>query len=194
MSAKDIYEAEKSSIAPYNRAEGHASGEPPPPHEPSPVRKWFRGYIDALFQIGLFGGSITFTVLVTDIAQPRENSNFSPETIRTFLSLAWLCFSWALGVSILVKVIYFGELWDRFRERRQRSGQQVGKAFLVRVKILRVLIVLFLSSLPPVAFMFMSLAVSAYVAWIGWFVFGWSAFYYVLVLCLCSYGINLNLM
>ena len=60
------------------------------------------GYIKAIFAVGLFGGQISFSVLVTDIADPSElpssyRSSFSKETGRLFLALSWTCFSFALG-------------------------------------------------------------------------------------------------
>ncbi|EON69857.1 hypothetical protein W97_09120 [Coniosporium apollinis CBS 100218] len=55
--------------------------------------RWWQSFLPLVITVAVFGGSITFTLIIQEIADPVElNAKFSSETVRTFISLAWLLF------------------------------------------------------------------------------------------------------
>jgi hypothetical protein len=135
------------------------------------VFNWLDGYLKALIAISVFGGQITFTVIVSEIADPaalsststdaKTNSFFGMETVRMFVALSWLFFMVELGIAALVKILLMDEnmkvLTRTYAARRKKSFLYIysGLTFL-------------LNGLPLVAFLFLALAVAAYVPVVGW--------------------------
>jgi len=79
---------------------------------------WLDGYLKGIIGISVFGGQITFTVLVSEIADPAETARpgaatdgegftptFRKETVRTFIGISWLLFTVSLGISVFLKMV-----------------------------------------------------------------------------------------
>jgi hypothetical protein len=69
---------------------------------PIPV-KWLERFLPIAQQISIFGGSITFTVVVSN--RPPHDFNFQQREVITFLSLAWLFFALALGLASIADML-----------------------------------------------------------------------------------------
>jgi hypothetical protein len=135
------------------------------------VLNWLDGYLKALIAISVFGGQITFTVIVSEIADPaalsptstdaETKSFFGIETVRIFVALSWLFFMVELGIAALVKIL----LMDEYMKGATRTYfARRKKSFLYIYSGLTFL----LNGLPLVAFLFLALAVAAYVPVVGW--------------------------
>jgi hypothetical protein len=135
------------------------------------VLNWLDGYLKAVIAISVFGGQITFTVIVSEIADPaapsptstdaQTNRLFGMETVRMFVALSWLFFMVELGIAALVKILLMDETMKSaartYFAHRKRNFLYIysGITFL-------------LNGLPLVAFLFLALAVAAYVPVVGW--------------------------
>jgi hypothetical protein len=58
--------------------------------------KFFEGFFPSVIAISTLGASITFTVIVSSLPEPKQT--FAEETVRTFLAIAWLLF--ILGLTL----------------------------------------------------------------------------------------------
>jgi hypothetical protein len=148
------------------------------------VVEWWDRYLAAIIGISTFGGSITFSVIVSEIANPaRLNpqnaeaptpTTFDRETVRSFLAVSWLLFVCEIGIgSILATLMYFHRdfIAEHFLPEcpnpAHRSLAVVGP---IRVSTRWFLLVctLLINSLMAAAFLFLSLSVVAYVGFAGW--------------------------
>jgi hypothetical protein len=123
----------------------------------SDAKSWWDSFSKGIIGISTFGASISFSVIVTDLPDPiaiRESTptklgskiHFDKETVRKFLSLAWLMFLLALGFALISQL-----------KLRRSNGMGGSLQFLGLV----------LNGLILSAFMFLSLAVAAYVPEVG---------------------------
>jgi hypothetical protein len=133
--------------------------------------KWWDSFSKGVIGISTFGASITFTVIVSSLPDPVEirsqskskiskKTNFGREEVRKFLAIAWLMFVAALGFALVSQLLL----------RRSRG---YGKA----LKTLEIT----LNGLILTAFMFLSLAVAAYVPEVGWAGVGFMSFFAIMV-------------
>ncbi len=132
--------------------------------ETAPALKWWDAFITHTIMVSIFGGSITFTVIVQQIQDPaelhEEGTRFSSKTVRIFLSVAWLLFVTALAITSLITLLFVF-----FRSRINtalRGGKKSFFAFFFHF------LSLLLSAVLLGAFMALSLAVAAYVEVVGW--------------------------
>lgn len=128
-----------------------------------------------MFSVSVFGGSITFTVVVSDLYDPtglptHNRATFSLNTIRLFIALGWMFFTFSFGISAIALVLYNNDLLKYVP--RQRWGF---------VDFMLKLMLPILSLTPILAFACLSLAVAAYAPVVGWFVLGWIGLYFVVV-------------
>jgi len=133
---------------------------------------WVDGYLKGIIGISVFGGQITFTVLVSDIADPADvvrpvptnadppfTPTFTRETVRTFIGISWLLFTISLGISGILKTL----LSDR--NEREWLVQKLGTRGFRR---LYSIVTLVLNTLTVAPFLFLSLATAAYLPVVGW--------------------------
>ena len=168
-----------------------AQRKPPPPAVVQEVDhekrfwSWFDDYLKAIIGIAVLGGQITFTLIVSDIADPatlkltsntEENSHttFQKETVRLFIALSWLFFTLTLGLDVLTNLLFSGD-------RRGALAPRVNSFFLNVVTF-------FLNCLPIAAFLLLSLAAAAYVPVVGWIGVGFISVFALLVLWFWLYG------
>ena len=161
----------------------------PPPPVLGPVlgrsiMEWWERYLAAVIGISTFGGSITFSVIVSPIADPArlnpENAEaltptrFDRETVRHFLAISWAIFICEMGIcSVLATLMHFHR--DKFVNRFLPDFPGPALRSLVVMGSLRVstrwfllACALLINCLMVAAFMFLSLAVVAYVGVAGW--------------------------
>ena len=145
----------------------HPTTPPSTQHESFETRiiNWLDGYLKAMLAISLFGGQITFTVILSDIFDPATltspyRSSFPKETVRIFVSLSWMFFTIALGLSAIATILL--------------SDSAIQKEAAKPVKGMSG-ILLVLNILPMGAFLFLALAVTAYVPVVGWIVLAFVA-------------------
>jgi len=74
---------------------------PPPPQQSKAFRR--EKFLEAIQQASIFGGSITFALIVGSNAPPTTG-RFSDQTVRDFLAAAWLLFFIALGGATLARL------------------------------------------------------------------------------------------
>lgn len=128
---------------------------------------WFNEYLNAIIGIAVLGGQITFTVIVSDIADPSTLGDppfdaqvsvlFSKEKVRFFVALSWLFFTASLGLAVVAKVLFAnGPL--------SGTGRLGSRAFNTIYGVLTLL----LNALPIAAFLLLALAIAAYVPAVGW--------------------------
>ncbi|KAK0627884.1 hypothetical protein B0T14DRAFT_580172 [Immersiella caudata] len=72
-----------------------------PPTNPSQAARR-ETFLEAVQQAAIFGGSITFVLIVGSNSPPTRH--FTDQTVRDLLSGAWLLFSIALGGATLARV------------------------------------------------------------------------------------------
>lgn len=126
------------------------------------VNSFFIAYFTAMLSLGTLGSSITFNYVLNDsIREPSPSSRFGKPRIQDFLALAWLFFVLDLAFTAACQTLlkfYSRRLeaeWDAGGRRRSRT-QSLG---LVIAAILLVLVIL--------AFIFLSLIVTAYSSAVG---------------------------
>jgi hypothetical protein len=83
------------------------------PPEP-PVTVWLNILFRPIQALSIFGGSITFTLIVSSNAPPTKR--FTDQTVRDLLSMAWLFFALALAISKIAELINqaFNEKMQKF--------------------------------------------------------------------------------
>ena len=163
-----------STINPVHSLTRRADGPMPEDRE---FWSWLDGYLTGIIGIAVLGGQITFTVLVSEIADPAETvkprtPTFRKETVRTFIGISWLLFTTLMGISVFVKI-----LCSDPRER----GWLLQRLGTYGFRILYSLLTLLLNALSIVPFLFLALAATAYVPIVGWLGTGLVSFYTVVV-------------
>jgi len=133
---------------------------------------WYDSFAKGIIGLTTFGASITFSVVLSDLPDPvpirthagtklAQKIKWDKEMVRRFLSIAWLMFVLALGFAII-------SLVQLKKKMTISSG----------MKLLEILLELLVLS----AFMFLALAVSAYVPEVGIAGVGFIAFFALMVL------------
>lgn len=153
----------------------------PSGHESPAISEWLITYVGAMFSVSVFGGSITFTVVVSQLDDPSDQpthnrATFSLDTIRLFIALGWMFFTFSFGISAITLILYNNE-----------SLRYVPRSRWGFVDFMLKLMLPILSITPILAFACLSLAVAAYAPVVGWFVLGWIGLYLVVVLGLIFY-------
>jgi hypothetical protein len=70
--------------------------------------RWWDEFLRHTITISVFGGSITLTVIVHAIQDPAElnkDSRFHHDTVRIFLTVAWLLFVSALALALVSSLL-----------------------------------------------------------------------------------------
>lgn len=116
--------------------------------------KWQLDLLPSVMKVSIFGGSITFSVLVAK--HEGSNGSFTDATITTFLSIAWLFFALALVIA------WGGQLLLGFKlESFENENEKGRKVFLRLMSLALQLLVL-------ISFLFLSLVVVCYSKPVGW--------------------------
>jgi hypothetical protein len=128
---------------------------------------WFDDYLKAVIAIAVLGGQITFTLIVSDIADPENLDNgtaavFKMETVRLLIAISWLFFTCTLGVAVIINLLFIGD---------SRLGGIWGRV-----------VTFLLNFLPIGAFLLLSLATAAYVPIVGWLGAGFISLFTLAVL------------
>ncbi|KAK1765093.1 hypothetical protein QBC33DRAFT_545719 [Phialemonium atrogriseum] len=133
--------------------------------------KDFQTFISFIFSISIFGAS-TFAVIVGQMTDPADiwkpgPPPFTMSRVRTFLAVAWLCFVLALAVAGYSSSVL--TLW------RQRAGGEYDGAWVRKWDAFGIAASALLHLLIVMAFLFLSLALVAYVGVVGWIAVGFSS-------------------
>ncbi|KAK3339721.1 hypothetical protein B0T25DRAFT_362257 [Lasiosphaeria hispida] len=130
-------------------------------------RIWLDGYYNAIIGTAALGGQITFTVIVTDILDPRALRSrdpaanpadvFSVETIRLLIALSWLLFVATLGLAITAKLVCCSPPFPGADDLKLPPNGPT-----------HAILTLVLNALSIGAFFLLSLAITAYVPVVGW--------------------------
>jgi hypothetical protein len=74
---------------------------------------WFDNYLKVIIGVAVLGAQITFTLIVTDIADPASLGNATPafdkETTRLIIAISWLFFTCTLGVAVITSLLFVGD-------------------------------------------------------------------------------------
>jgi hypothetical protein len=146
-------------------------------------------YLSGHIATGVFGSQITFTIVISEIADPAASTVgptskflFGKETVRLFVALSWLLFTIELGIAALGKVLLMDNairhaMRDLFKHKeRAMVYVYYGLSFVM-------------NGLPLVAFLFLALAVAAYLPVVGLIGVGMISLFILLVFVLWV-GIN----
>jgi hypothetical protein len=152
--------------------------------DPDPFWSWFDDYLKAIIGIAVLGGQITFTLIVSDIADPTKLNPsvsddgtaavFQRETVRLLIALSWLFFTFTLGFAVLTSLLFSGN-------RRGSLAARLGGAFDLTMTFL-------LNFLPIGAFLLLSLAAAAYVPVVGWIGVAFTSLFALCVLFFWLFG------
>ncbi|KAJ9635131.1 hypothetical protein H2199_008617 [Coniosporium tulheliwenetii] len=97
--------------------EGEVSGgwltPPTIPTNGETVIEWAKSFADIITTVAALGASLTFTVIVSDIADPKRlnpdglatEARFDRETVRKILAIGWLLFVTAFGWAVLMSLV-----------------------------------------------------------------------------------------
>lgn len=140
------------------------------------IIEWAKSYADIVTMAASLGGSLTFTVIVSDIVDPKRlnpdgpavEARFDKETVRQILAIAWLlfgiAFGWAIMMSFVVRLASPRWIASYNRYNKSRPGHEAG---CNRVRWLTALHSLGLGFLITAPYMCLGLAVWAYVEPVG---------------------------
>ena len=128
----------------------------------------YRGFITFIFSVSIFGAS-TFAVIVGQMADPTDiwkpdAPPFNLGTVRKFLAIAWLCFILSIavaGYSSSILTIWREGQADFYAPAGWKRWNALG---IVASTLMHLLIV--------TAFLFLSLALVAYVGTVAWVAVG----------------------
>lgn len=142
--------------------------------------KDFQMFISFIFSVAIFGAS-TFAVIAGQMADPADlwrpdGPPFRLPTVRVFLSVAWLCFVLAIALA--------GYSSSLLTVLRQRASGVYSRAWGRGWDNIGILVSVVLHLLLVTAFLFLSLALVAYVGTVGWVAVGFSAVAIMFVLAL----------
>lgn len=166
-------------------AQSNAAEAPREQNREGDFWSWFDDYLKAVIGIAVFGGQITFTVIVSDIADParlspsssddvESSAIFARETVRLFIALSWLFFTLTLGFGVLTSLLFSGD-------RRGALAPSLGNNFYLVMTFL-------LNFLPIGAFFLLSLATVAYVPVVGYIGIAFISLFALSVLFFWLYG------
>jgi hypothetical protein len=136
------------------------------------VLRWWDSFSKGIIGVSTIGASICFSVIFSELPDPvairqihdtaiSKKITFDRETVRKFLSLSWLMFVLALGFAII----------SQLKLRKSTSWGSGLKALEIT-----------LNSLVLTAFIFLSLAVSAFVPEVGLAGVGFLSFFALTVI------------
>jgi zinc transporter ZupT len=146
--------------------------------EKTMVTKFHENLFKGTLAISTLGASITFQVVIQQIAEDLDKSRyhtFRRKTARNFLAIAWLLFTVALGVASLAAIM-LALNQDRFR----KGVDNVNRDFYEKIAAGTSGLLLFIMLS---AFLFCSLAVTAYCEGAGWAGVGLTVVFLALSLC-----------
>jgi hypothetical protein len=119
---------------------------------------YYQGLFTIVIGITTFGGSITFSIILTD--PPTPHFYFSSAGVRVFVAISWLCYVMALGAACILASFlnfYGAQIQDEWvNEDGQRKWLWFGFGATS-----------VLGGLLFTAFVFLSLSVMAYVKAVG---------------------------
>jgi hypothetical protein len=138
------------------------------------ILHWWDSFSKGIIGISTIGASICFSVIFSDLPDPvairqvhdtafSKKIHFDRETVRKFLSLSWLMFVLALGFAIIAQL----------KLRKSTSWGSGLKALEIT-----------LNCLVLAAFMFLSLAVAAFVPEVGIAGVAFLSFFAFTVICM----------
>jgi hypothetical protein len=135
---------------------------------------WIESLFPATIALATFGGSITFSVIPTQL-ETSHNSRIDIEEVRNFLALAWLFFALALATASagqLILAFHRDAVKVRFEKGTAGSAclQKLAVGFLCWFPVSLLLQVLIL-----LAFLFLALVISAYAPAVGWVAVGFTS-------------------
>ena len=128
--------------------------------------KSFETFLSFVLTLSIFGAS-TFTVVVSEIANPNEinaSARFARETVRSFLGIAWLLFVFALGA---VSFSMSARAYVREHPAIEVKGGSKLRWELIASSLIQISVI--------AAFFFLSLALVAYTEVVGWIAVGLSS-------------------
>jgi hypothetical protein len=125
--------------------------------------KFFEGFFPSVVAISTLGASITFTVIISSLPEPKQT--FAEESVRIFLAIAWLLFILGLALgTFLGSVMIFHR--DGVRKGFELDSQST------RIRWWGIMAILVLLMIIIGSFLFLSLVVAAYVKVVGWIAVG----------------------
>lgn len=126
------------------------------------VNSFFSAYFTATLSLGTLGSSITFNYVLNDsIREPTPASLFTKPRIQDFIALAWLFFVLDLAFTAVCQTLL------KFYSRRLEVEWDAGGLRRSRAQSLGLVVAATLLLLVILAFVFLSLVVTAYSAAVG---------------------------
>ncbi|RYP23287.1 hypothetical protein DL765_001196 [Monosporascus sp. GIB2] len=138
---------------------------------------YLSSYATAMIFVSALGSQITFSIIVSDIADPksivpwqqgelRRGAIFSLEKVRALVALSWLFFLMTLGIAATTQALLLHPtIKDSVLKRRKDALKLNNRHWFTLLSIAGFF---FASHLPIAAFLLLSLAVTSYVPTAGW--------------------------
>jgi hypothetical protein len=143
---------------PHCQAEHAAENVPNQPASVS-ASMWIDALIPSIQIISIFGGSITFTLILGANAPPSKR--FSDQTVRDLLCAAWLSFALALAMGTIAKLAFAAQ------EEQLRTRSDLILVQTTSCHIIRPALVFCLGGCTLASFLVCSVVILAY-SDIGW--------------------------
>jgi len=134
-------------------------------------------YATALICVATLGSQITFSIIVSDITDPksidprregelRRGAIFPKEKVRTLVAVAWLFFIMCLGIAVAAQTLLMHPMIKESTLKHRRDAKKLNHKHWFT--LLCTVGFFFASNLPLAAFLLLSLAVTSYVPSAGW--------------------------
>ncbi|QDS73239.1 hypothetical protein FKW77_004013 [Venturia effusa] len=135
---------------------------------------WIESFFPAVIVLASFGGSITFSVIPSQL-ENSHNTRIGNQEVRNFLALAWLFFALALGTASTGQLVL---TFHRENIEKRFQGQGISTERWARQAVWLICsfpISLVLQLLVLAAFLFLALVIAAYSPAVGWTAVGFAS-------------------
>lgn len=153
--------------------------DPAAKHPGDRLASYFENFFRTITGVSVLGASITFTNIIRSPVAPFHNFGFSSQNIQYLISLSWLFFVLALAFTS-----FFASALSLWRPQAVKAFGTTTGADRVKVLWFATGVSAFLFGLEVVAFITISLVVTAYTGPVGWVAVG-----FIIIFGLLGFGV-----
>ncbi len=148
-------------------------------HPGDRLASYFENFFRTITGVSILGASITFTNIIRSPVAPFHNFGFNSRTVQYLISLSWLFFVLALAFTS-----FFASALSLWRPQAVKAFGTTTGADRVKVLWFATGVSAFLFGLEVVAFITVSLVVTAYTGPVGWVAVG-----FIIIFGLLGFGV-----
>lgn len=153
--------------------------DPTAQHPGDRLASYFENFFRTITGVSILGASITFTNIIRSPVTPFHNFGFSSRVIQYLISLSWLFFVLALAFTS-----FFASALSLWRPQAVKAFGTTTGADRIKVLWFATGVSAFLFGLEVVAFITISLVVTAYTGPVGWVAVG-----FIIIFGLLGFGV-----